>query len=108
LPTTQWAATRRAAAKQQTLLQDIADYEAMVIEPEVQTGFRQLMDVTAPRVCIMCAEREPPDCRRCLLVARSLAERGLVIGHILRDGTVERTRRRSSVCSRSIAATATS
>jgi uncharacterized protein (DUF488 family) len=67
----------------------IADYEAMAIEPEAQTGLRQMMDVTArSRVCVMRAEREPPDCRRCLLVARSLAERGLVIGHILHDGTV--------------------
>ena len=37
----------------------------------------------------MCAEREPLDCHRCLLVARALAERGLTIGHILHDGTVE-------------------
>jgi hypothetical protein len=37
----------------------------------------------------MCAEREPLDCHRCLLVARSLAERGLAVGHILHDGTVE-------------------
>ena len=41
------------------------------------------------RICLMCAEREPLDCHRCLLVARSLAERGLTIGHILHDGTVE-------------------
>jgi hypothetical protein len=45
----------------------------------------------------MCAEREPLDCHRCLLVARSLAARGLAIGHILghipghilHDGTIE-------------------
>ena len=37
----------------------------------------------------MCAEREPLDCHRCLLVARALAERGLAIGHILHDGTIE-------------------
>jgi len=37
----------------------------------------------------MCAEREPLDCHRCLLVARRLAEHGLTIGHILHDGTVE-------------------
>jgi uncharacterized protein (DUF488 family) len=68
----------------------VTDYEAMAIEPEAQTGLRQLMDMTAcSRVCVMCAEREPLDCHRCLLVARSLAERGLVIGHILHDGTVE-------------------
>ena len=37
----------------------------------------------------MCAEREPLDCHRCLLVTRALAERGLRIGHILHDGAVE-------------------
>ena len=42
------------------------------------------------RLCLMCAEREPLDCHRCLLVARALAARGFTIGHILYDGTVER------------------
>ena len=37
----------------------------------------------------MCAEREPLDCHRCLLVARALAERGIVVGHILHDGAIE-------------------
>jgi len=37
----------------------------------------------------MCSERGPLDCHRCLLVARSLAERGLAVGHILHDGTIE-------------------
>jgi hypothetical protein len=37
----------------------------------------------------MCAEREPLDCHRCLLVARALKERGVMIGHILVDGTIE-------------------
>jgi hypothetical protein len=37
----------------------------------------------------MCAEREPLECHRCLLVARSLAERGLAVGHILYDGAIE-------------------
>jgi hypothetical protein len=37
----------------------------------------------------MCAEREPLDCHRCLLVARELAGRGIAVGHILHDGTIE-------------------
>ena len=37
----------------------------------------------------MCAEREPLDCHRCLLVARALAARGFTVGHILYDGSVE-------------------
>jgi uncharacterized protein (DUF488 family) len=41
------------------------------------------------RAALMCAEREPLECHRCLLVARALAGRGIAIGHILADGTVE-------------------
>ena len=68
----------------------VADYEAMARQPDFQTGLdRLLADAAQRRVCLMCAEREPLDCHRCLLVARSLAERGLTIGHILHDGTVE-------------------
>jgi len=37
----------------------------------------------------MCSEREPLECHRCLLLARALAARGLTIGHILHDGTIE-------------------
>src|SRR5580700_1669683 len=69
----------------------VADYEAMARQPDFQIGLdRLLADAARARVCLMCAEREPLDCHRCLLVARSLAERGFTIGHILHDGTVER------------------
>jgi len=68
----------------------IADYEAMARQPEFQTGIARLLaTATQCRVCIMCAEREPLDCHRCLLVARALADRGLNIGHILHDGSIE-------------------
>jgi uncharacterized protein (DUF488 family) len=68
----------------------VADYEAMARQPDFQMGLdRLLADAARSRVCLMCAEREPLDCHRCLLVARSLAVRGLTIGHILHDGTVE-------------------
>ncbi len=68
----------------------IADYEAMAKRGEFCAGLDRLLAVAARhRVCLMCAEREPLDCHRCLLVARALAERGLAIGHILHDGTLE-------------------
>ncbi len=68
----------------------VADYEAMALQPEFQAGLDQLTDeASRSRLCLMCAEREPLDCHRCLLVARKLAERGLAIGHILHDGTIE-------------------
>jgi len=37
----------------------------------------------------MCAEKEPLECHRTLLVARVLAERGVAIQHILADGRAE-------------------
>ncbi len=68
----------------------VADYEAMARQPDFQIGLdRLLADAARSRICLMCAEREPLDCHRCLLVARALAERGLAIGHILHDGTIE-------------------
>jgi len=68
----------------------VADYEAMARQPEFQAGIDRLCaDAARLRVCVMCAEREPLDCHRCLLVARALAARGLAGGHILHDGTIE-------------------
>ena len=68
----------------------VADYEAMAAAAEFRGGLDRLTDAAAnARVCMMCAEREPLDCHRCLLVARSLASRGLTVGHVLHDGTIE-------------------
>ena len=81
-------------------------------KPDFRAGLDRLQsDAARRRVCLMCAEREPLDCHRCLLVARALAERGLTVGHILHDGTIEphkateqrlmagRTPRRKATCS---------
>ena len=68
----------------------VADYEKMALQPKFCDGLDRLLMVAAQhRVCLMCAEREPLDCHRCLLVSRALAERGRAVGHILHDGTVE-------------------
>lgn len=68
----------------------VADYEAMATQPAYRRDLDCLIDeASRRRICIMCAEREPLDCHRCLLVARSLAERGLAVGHIRHDGTIE-------------------
>ncbi len=37
-------------------------------------------------LCLMCAEKEPLDCHRTILVSRHLAERGVAIEHLLADG----------------------
>jgi uncharacterized protein (DUF488 family) len=68
----------------------LVDYEAMAQTAQYRGGIARLVEAAAhSRVCVMCAEREPLDCHRCLLVARSLADRGLTVGHILHDGSIE-------------------
>ncbi len=69
----------------------VADYEKMAQQPEFCAGLDRLLLKLARqhRVCLMCAEREPLDCHRCLLVARAIAERGFAVGHILHDCTIE-------------------
>jgi uncharacterized protein (DUF488 family) len=68
----------------------LADYEAMAREPHYLERLARLTaQAECSRVCLMCAEREPLECHRCLLVARSLAEHGFAIGHILHDAAIE-------------------
>ena len=68
----------------------IADYEAMAAEPGYIAGLDRLLDNAGrSRICLMCSEREPLDCHRCLLIARGLTERGVATGHILHDGSIE-------------------
>jgi uncharacterized protein (DUF488 family) len=41
------------------------------------------------RIALLCAEREPLDCHRFLLVSRHLHARGVPLRHILADGSLE-------------------
>jgi uncharacterized protein (DUF488 family) len=68
----------------------VADYGRMAATMQFRAGLDRLGDAMGRfRLCLMCAEREPLDCHRCLLVGRALAERGIALGHILIDGTIE-------------------
>jgi uncharacterized protein (DUF488 family) len=68
----------------------IVDYEAMARTPGFAASLDRLIAETGRhRLCLMCSERDPLDCHRCLLVVRALAARGLTIGHILHDGAIE-------------------
>jgi uncharacterized protein (DUF488 family) len=69
----------------------VADYAAMAQSPAFQTAVAELIAEAHQnaQLCLMCAEREPLDCHRCLLITRALAERGLGVGHILSDGAIE-------------------
>ena len=50
---------------------------------------RVLLGAEAERIALMCTERDPLDCHRTLLVARSLMDEGAQVDHILTDGSLE-------------------
>ncbi len=50
---------------------------------------RLLTGMQQHRIAIMCAEREPLDCHRTILVSRELERAGVPVTHILHDGTLE-------------------
>ena len=41
------------------------------------------------RTALMCSEKDPLDCHRALLIAGTLADRGVAVEHILADGELE-------------------
>jgi uncharacterized protein (DUF488 family) len=50
---------------------------------------RLLTGMQQHRIAIMCAEREPLDCHRTILVSRELERAGVAVTHILQDGALE-------------------
>ena len=67
-----------------------ADYELISQTPAFKRGIERLTQGAAKmRVALMCAEKDPVDCHRCILVSPHLRRQGLQVLHILTDGTVE-------------------
>lgn len=66
------------------------DYERIAMTSEFREGLRRIEDgAERYRISIMCAEREPLDCHRTILVARHLRTRGVDVRHILANGSIE-------------------
>jgi uncharacterized protein (DUF488 family) len=69
---------------------DRADYEAIVRLPLFQRGLTRVRQgMEKHRVCLLCAEKEPLDCHRTILVCRHLRGGSVRIQHVLADGTLE-------------------
>lgn len=67
----------------------IANYERMAQSSEFQHGLDRVMEgARRYRIALMCSEHDPLDCHRCLLVGRELNTRGVMVKHILVDGSV--------------------
>jgi uncharacterized protein (DUF488 family) len=65
-------------------------YERIAETPEFASGIARVMEgAKTHRVALMCAEKEPLDCHRTILVSRELVDRGIEVGHILADTSVE-------------------
>jgi uncharacterized protein (DUF488 family) len=68
----------------------VADYETMARRSSFHAALERLLANAGQQcLCLMCSERDPLDCHRCLLVGRALAARGVAIGHIGHDGAIQ-------------------
>lgn len=66
------------------------DYERMAATDGFQRALDRVLDEAAGhRLALMCAEKEPLECHRFLMVSRHLALRDARITHILGDGSTE-------------------
>ena len=67
------------------------DYGRVANLPAFREGIQRLeRGVATHRIALMCAEREPLDCHRGLLIARVLKTEGWQVRHLLADGSVEK------------------
>ena len=66
------------------------DYALIARTPAFARGLDRLVQGAAKmRIAVMCAEKDPLDCHRCILVSPRLKERGINVQHIHDDGTLE-------------------
>jgi len=66
------------------------DYAAMAEASSFRVGIERVIEMgKVKRITLMCAERDPLDCHRFLLIGRELAKSGQSVAHILGDGALE-------------------
>ena len=64
-----------------------ASYSRMAQTDVFRAGLdRVIQGSRSHRIALMCSEGEPLNCHRTLLIARALAERGVAVAHIERNG----------------------
>ncbi|MEK8089211.1 DUF488 domain-containing protein [Thermithiobacillus plumbiphilus] len=66
-------------------------YELLAKEPQFAVGLERLRaGIERFRITLMCAEKDPLDCHRAVLVARRVFESGTPVEHIHADGHLEK------------------
>lgn len=64
--------------------------ESVAQTEEFKSGLGSLIEAASQyRLALMCAEKEPLECHRCILICRHLKGCNLCIKHILADGSLE-------------------
>ena len=67
-----------------------AEYGRIAALPIFQEGLRRIREgLLRYRIALMCAERDPLDCHRTILICRHLRNEGIAIQHIREDGNLE-------------------
>lgn len=65
-------------------------YSKLAETEEFRSGIKRVMEGRQRmRIALMCAEKDPLDCHRTILVARELVNRSSVVEHILDTGKIE-------------------
>lgn len=65
-------------------------YDCLAKQPQFAEGVRRVIEgVQQHSIALVCAEKDPLECHRALLVARKLHETGLEVAHIHADGSLE-------------------
>lgn len=66
------------------------DFESLAKTEEFKSGLARLIEAASQsRLAVMCAEKDPLECHRAILICRHLRNRTLSIKHILADGAIE-------------------
>ena len=66
------------------------NFQQIAEREEFKRGIERLLaDISKYRIALMCAEKEPLECHRSILICRHLKGHNLCIRHILQDGNVE-------------------
>jgi uncharacterized protein (DUF488 family) len=67
-----------------------ARYELLAKTDSFRSGIRRVIEgARTHKIALMCAEKDPLDCHRTILVARHLVCEGCSVTHILMDGSTE-------------------
>ncbi|HCS77939.1 hypothetical protein KN63_01085 [Smithella sp. F21] len=71
-------------------IQGKVQFDRLATEASFADGIKRVIQgMERYRIALMCAEKDPLDCHRTILVARKLFESGVEVSHIHYDGSVE-------------------